>query len=104
MAAECLGHSNISIVQDEDVNEGRYDFMRRAQVVIVPETMGGDRRDLANKLKPLITQRLVRISAPKKPLLRSAFLVAMSSAVWRLGVRNERPSHHHAGASPPHPR
>lgn len=62
MVAECLGHTNISIVQDEDVNEGRYDFMRRAQIVVVPETMSGDRRDLANKLKPLITQRLVRIN------------------------------------------
>lgn len=62
MLAEILGHSNVSVVQDEDVNEGRYDFMRRAQIVVVPETMGGDRRDLANKLKPLITQPLVRIN------------------------------------------
>jgi len=57
-----LGLSNCQIVQDDALSEGRFDFMRSAQLVVVPEVMCGDRRDIANKLKPLITQKTVRIN------------------------------------------
>lgn len=60
--APIVGEKNVKIVQDDDVNEGRNDFMRNAQLVVVPETMSGDRKDLANKLKPLITQPTVRVN------------------------------------------
>ncbi|MGY6410776.1 MAG: primase-helicase family protein [Alkalilacustris sp.] len=60
--ARILGQDNVRLVQDDDVNEGRNDFMKRSQLVIVPETMSGDRRDLANKLKPLITQPIIRVN------------------------------------------
>lgn len=56
------GEDNVQLVQDEAVAEGRYEFMRRTQMVIVPEIMSGDRKDIANKLKPLITQPTVRVN------------------------------------------
>lgn len=57
-----LGETNVQLIADEDVSEGRFDFMKRAQLVIVPETRTGDRKDLANKLKPLITQEKIRVN------------------------------------------
>ncbi|OOY22503.1 hypothetical protein BMI91_19670 [Thioclava sediminum] len=57
-----IGESNAYWVQDEAVSEGRYHFMKAAQLVIIPEVMCGDRRDIANKFKPLITQPTVEIN------------------------------------------
>lgn len=62
IARRLFGDTNVAVVQDEAVAEGRFDFMRHAQLVVVPEIMGGDRKDLANKLKPLITQPTVDIN------------------------------------------
>lgn len=60
--ARVIGETNVKFISDDDVSEGRYDFMKRAQLVVVPETRTGDRKDLANKLKPLITQPLIRVN------------------------------------------
>lgn len=56
------GEDNVALVQDEAVADGRYHFMKRSQWVIVPEIMSGDRKDIANKLKPLITQTSIEIN------------------------------------------
>lgn len=55
------GPSNVATVEDGAVARGRNEFMKRAQLVVVPEIMTGDRKDVANKLKPLITQEEVEI-------------------------------------------
>lgn len=60
--ARVTGEDNVQFVQDDAVNEGRYHFMKRASLVVIPEVMCGDRRDIANKLKPLITQPVVEIN------------------------------------------
>lgn len=56
-----FGAENIATIDDGAVATGRNEFMKRAQFVCVPEIMCGDRKDTANKLKPLITQEEVRI-------------------------------------------
>lgn len=61
-ASRLFGGDNIAIIGDDAVAEGRYHFMRKAQLVVVPEIMSGDRKDIANKLKPLITQPKIEIN------------------------------------------
>ncbi len=55
------GPENVATVDDGAVARGRNEFMKRAQLVCVPEIMTGDRKDVANKMKPLITQEVVEI-------------------------------------------
>lgn len=62
-----FGELNCSFIEDDAVSEGRNEFMKAAQLVVVPEIMCGDRRDIANKLKPLITQSRVRINEKHVP-------------------------------------
>jgi len=57
-----FGSWNTRKVSEDMISEGRYDFIKRAQLIVVPETMSGDRKDLAHKLKPLITQETVTIN------------------------------------------
>lgn len=57
-----IGESNVALVQDEAVADGRFHFMKASQLVIVPEIMSGDRKDIANKLKPLITQPTIEVN------------------------------------------
>jgi hypothetical protein len=57
-----LGQHNTAEITEEMIAEGRYDFMKRAQLLVVGETMSGDRKDLAHKLKPLLTQTVVRVN------------------------------------------
>lgn len=57
-----FGERNSPKVSEDMISEGRYEFMKRAQLIVVPETMSGDRKDLAHKLKPLITQATVTIN------------------------------------------
>ncbi|SDE14715.1 hypothetical protein SAMN04488567_0978 [Limimaricola pyoseonensis] len=57
-----MGAGNVPYVQDEALSEGRYHFMKGAQLAVVPEIMCGDRKDVANKLKPLITQPTCEIN------------------------------------------
>jgi hypothetical protein len=57
-----LGKHNTAEITEEMIAEGRYDFMKRAQLLVVGETMSGDRKDLAHKLKPLLTQTVVRVN------------------------------------------
>jgi hypothetical protein len=57
-----FGEWNTRKVSEDMISEGRYEFMKRAQLIVVPETMSGDRKDLAHKLKPLITQTTVTVN------------------------------------------
>lgn len=57
-----LGEENCPFIEDDAISDGRNEFMKRAQLVVVPEIMCGDRRDVANKMKPLITQATTRIN------------------------------------------
>lgn len=75
------GESNIVEVKDKDFTEGRFDFLKGVQLVFVPETMGGDRRDLANELKPIITSQEVRcnekfVPAYKMPNKANVFMTS----------------------------
>ncbi|GAW36989.1 hypothetical protein RA2_04064 [Roseovarius sp. A-2] len=56
-----FGSYNLATIDDGAVATGRNEFMKRAQFVCVPEIMCGDRKDTANKLKPLITQEEVYV-------------------------------------------
>jgi hypothetical protein len=60
--ARLLGRKNVPFLEDDAISDGRNEFMKRAQMIIVPEIMSGDRRDVSNKLKPLITQPEVRVN------------------------------------------
>ena len=60
--ARLFGERNCAFLDDDAVAEGRNEFMKRSQLVVVPEIMSGDRKDVANKLKPLITQPETRIN------------------------------------------
>lgn len=64
--ARLLGEANVPFVDDDAIAEGRNEYMKRAQLVVVPEVMCGDRRDVANKMKPIITQPVVRINEKNK--------------------------------------
>ena len=57
-----IGLGNFAQIGDEALAEGRFDFMRNNRLVFAPEVMCGDRRDIMNKLKPLITQPRIRIN------------------------------------------
>lgn len=60
--ARVIGYENSYLLPDEAISEGRFDFMKSTLLVIVPEIMCGERREVANKLKPLITQEVVRVN------------------------------------------
>lgn len=60
--ARLLGEENVPFIDDDAIAEGRNEYMKRAQLVVVPEVMCGDRRDVSNKMKPIITQPVVRIN------------------------------------------
>ncbi|WP_370311246.1 primase-helicase family protein [Sagittula sp.] len=60
--ARVLGWDNAYFLPDDALSEGRFDFMKSTSLVVVPEIMCGERREVANKLKPLITQEVVRIN------------------------------------------
>lgn len=60
--ARLLGERNVPFLDDDAIAEGRNEFMKRASLVVVPEIMSGERREVANKLKPLITQPEVRVN------------------------------------------
>jgi len=57
-----VGLTNFVSIDDGAIEDGRNEFLLRAQLVIVPEIMTGDRKDIANKLKPLITQEIIRVN------------------------------------------
>ena len=60
--ARIVGYDNAYFLDDGAIAEGRFDFMKSTSLVIVPEIMCGERREVANKLKPLITQERIRIN------------------------------------------
>lgn len=60
--ARLFGEENVPFIDDDAIAEGRNEYMKRAQLVVVPEVMCGDRRDVANKMKPIITQPTTRIN------------------------------------------
>lgn len=60
--ARLIGRQNVKFVEDSEIAEGRNSFALRKQLVIAPEIMTGDRRDIANKLKPLITQPTLTVN------------------------------------------
>jgi len=60
--ARVVGYDNAYFLDDGAIAEGRFDFMKSTSLVIVPEIMCGERREVANKLKPLITQERIRIN------------------------------------------
>ena len=60
--ARLLGEQNVPFIDDDAIAEGRGEYMKRAQLVVVPEIMCGDRRDISNKLKPIITQPEIRVN------------------------------------------
>ena len=60
--ARIVGYENAYFLDDGAIAEGRFDFMKSTSLVIVPEIMCGERREVANKLKPLITQERIRIN------------------------------------------
>jgi hypothetical protein len=60
--ARVVGFDNAYFLDDGAIAEGRFDFMKSTSLVIVPEIMCGERREVANKLKPLITQERIRIN------------------------------------------
>ncbi|WP_139199422.1 primase-helicase family protein [Pseudooceanicola nitratireducens] len=60
--ARVLGYDNAYFLPDDALSDGRFDFMKSSSLVVVPEIMCGERREVANKLKPLITQEIIRIN------------------------------------------
>lgn len=60
--ARVLGYDNAYFLPDDALSDGRFDFMKSTSLVVVPEIMCGERREVANKLKPLITQEVIRVN------------------------------------------
>lgn len=56
-----LGEKNVVKIKDRHVAAGRNEFMIRKTLVCVPEIMSGDRKDVANALKDLITDEMVYV-------------------------------------------
>lgn len=57
----CLGIDNISFPTNEQIQEPYTDWQRGCQLVIIEELMTMGRKDLINKLKPIITQPITKI-------------------------------------------
>ncbi|KAF0675905.1 primase-helicase family protein [Profundibacterium mesophilum] len=60
--ARIIGYDNAYFLDDGAIADGRFDFMKSTSLVVVPEIMCGERREVANKLKPLITQEVIRVN------------------------------------------
>ena len=60
--ARILGPENVPFLDDDAIAEGRNEYMKRAQLIVIPEVMCGDRKDVANKMKPIITQSMARVN------------------------------------------
>lgn len=56
-----LGEKNVSRPSNESIHEIYNGWMKRAQIVVVQELMSDGRRELMNKLKPMITDPIVSV-------------------------------------------
>lgn len=56
-----LGHDNVSTPSNEEIHERFSTWQKQCQLIVIEELMAIGRRDLMNKLKPLITEEWTRI-------------------------------------------
>jgi hypothetical protein len=59
---ELLGRINVREIDNEQLNNQFNPWMADAQILAIEEVMAGGRREVTNKLKPMITSRTVQIN------------------------------------------
>lgn len=60
------GKSNVHEVETDELHSQFTAWLEGKQIILIEELMAFDRRELANKLKPLITQEVVRVNQKHK--------------------------------------
>lgn len=67
MMSSLLGPNNVSLPTNEMIHEPYTAWQKSCSLVIVEEVMAAERRNLMNKLKPIITEPIVQIREMHKP-------------------------------------